>query len=78
MGFPRYYRPSKPNDRMDQPPAEEEAAAAAPATTTTTNPGCGCEGPNSKYVKLISADGHEFILKRKHVVSSLTLEACNS
>ena len=42
--------------------------------TSAMNAVGGCEGPDSTYVKLISSDGHEFILKRQHVVSSLTLE----
>lgn len=25
----------------------------------------GCEGPDSMYIKLVSCDGHEFIIKRK-------------
>ena len=29
-----------------------------------------CHGPESEYVKLISADGHEFILERKYALIS--------
>ena len=30
----------------------------------------GCEGPDAMYVKLISSDGHEFIVKREHALTS--------
>uniref|UniRef100_A0AC34R3P2 Elongin-C n=1 Tax=Panagrolaimus sp. JU765 TaxID=591449 RepID=A0AC34R3P2_9BILA len=33
------------------------------------------EGPDSEYVKLISADGHEFIIKREYAVASGTIRA---
>lgn len=35
----------------------------------------GCEGPDAMYVKLISADNHEFIIKREHVLNSGTIKA---
>ncbi|BFZ16510.1 hypothetical protein BsWGS_19549 [Bradybaena similaris] len=35
----------------------------------------GIEGPNSQYVKLISSDGHEFIVKRDHALTSGTIKA---
>ena len=35
----------------------------------------GCEGPNATYVKLISSDGHEFIVKREHALTSGTIKA---
>lgn len=35
----------------------------------------GCQGPNAMYVKLISLDGHEFIIKRKHALTSGTIKA---
>ena len=35
----------------------------------------GCDGPNATYVKLISSDGHEFIIKREHVLYSGTIKA---
>ncbi|CAH1640657.1 unnamed protein product [Spodoptera littoralis] len=35
----------------------------------------GCEGPNAMYVKLISSDGHEFIVKREHALTSGTIKA---
>lgn len=35
----------------------------------------GCEGPDSMYVKLVSSDGHEFIVKREHALTSGTIKA---
>uniref|UniRef100_A0A8C9IQT6 SKP1 component POZ domain-containing protein n=1 Tax=Piliocolobus tephrosceles TaxID=591936 RepID=A0A8C9IQT6_9PRIM len=35
----------------------------------------GCEGPGAVYVKLISSDGHEFIVKREHALTSRTIKA---
>nr|XP_038969140.1 elongin-C-like [Rattus norvegicus] len=35
----------------------------------------GCEGPDGMYVKLISSDGHEFIVKREHALTSGTIKA---
>lgn len=35
----------------------------------------GCEGPEAMYVKLISSDGHEFIIKREHALTSETIRA---
>ncbi|XP_055976895.1 elongin-C-like [Sorex fumeus] len=35
----------------------------------------GCEGPDTMYVKLISSDGHEFIVKREHALTSGTIKA---
>ena len=35
----------------------------------------GCEGPDSEYVKLISSDGHEFIIKRSYALESGTIRA---
>lgn len=34
-----------------------------------------CEGPNATYVRLISQDGHEFIIKRDHALISVTIKA---
>ena len=34
----------------------------------------GCEGPDAMYVKLISSDDHEFIVKREHALSSGTIK----
>ena len=35
----------------------------------------GCEGPDAMYVKLISSDLHEFIIKREHALTSGTIKA---
>ncbi len=35
----------------------------------------GCEGPDAMYVKLISCDGHEFVIKRDHALTSGTIKA---
>ena len=35
----------------------------------------GCEGPDAMYVKLISSDGHEFVVKREHALTSGTIKA---
>lgn len=34
----------------------------------------GCEGPNSEYIKLVSSDDHEFIIKRKYAILSGTID----
>ena len=35
----------------------------------------GCEGPDAMYVKLVSSDRHEFIVKREHALTSGTIRA---
>ena len=35
----------------------------------------GCEGPDAMYVKLISYDGHEFIIRREYDLTSGTIKA---
>ena len=35
----------------------------------------GTEGPEAMYVKLMASDGHEFILKREHALTSGTIKA---
>ena len=35
----------------------------------------GCEGPDAMYVKLISSDGHEFIVKKDQALTSGTIKA---
>jgi len=35
----------------------------------------GCEGPDAMFVKLISSDGHEFIVKREDALTSGTIKA---
>lgn len=52
---------------MSQP--MDEQSAAAPKVFG------GCEGPEAMYVKLISSDGHEFIVKREHALTSGTIKA---
>lgn len=37
----------------------------------------GVEGPDAMYVKLISSDGHEFIVKREHALTSGTIKGEN-
>lgn len=34
----------------------------------------GCEGPEAEYVKLISSDQHEFIIKKEHALTSGTIK----
>ena len=34
----------------------------------------GCEGPEAMYVKLISADDHEFFIKRETALASGTIK----
>ena len=38
----------------------------------------GCEGPEAMYVKLISSDDHEFVVKREHALTSGTIKVSNS
>ncbi len=40
---------------------------------TTMTP--GIEGPNAMFVKLIASDGHEFVIKRDHALTSGTIKA---
>ena len=42
---------------------------------TLTDSKMGCEGPDALYVKLISSDGFEFIVKREHALTSGTIKA---
>lgn len=34
-----------------------------------------CEGPNASYIRLMSQDGHEFIIKRDYALISVTIKA---
>jgi len=34
-----------------------------------------CEGPDAMYVKLVSSDGHEFVVKRETALTSGTIKA---
>merc|ERR1712027_256278 len=45
-----------------------------PSSSTTVKIG-GCEGPEAMYVKLISSDDHEFIIRRDHALASGTIKA---
>ena len=45
------------------------------ATETSEIKYGGCEGPDAMYVKLISFDGHEFIIKREYALTSGTIKA---
>ena len=46
---------------------------AAPTMKLDVNVG-GVEGPEAMYVKLIASDGHEFIMKRDHALTSGTIK----
>jgi len=35
----------------------------------------GCEGADSMYVRLVSSDGHEFIVKRDYALTSGTIKS---
>lgn len=35
----------------------------------------GVEGPEAMYVKLIASDGHEFVMKRSHALTSGTIKS---
>lgn len=37
--------------------------------------GGGIEGPEATYVKLVASDGHEFIVRRDHALTSGTIKA---
>ncbi|RZF46956.1 hypothetical protein LSTR_LSTR011224 [Laodelphax striatellus] len=34
----------------------------------------GCEGQRALYIKLISSDGHEFIIRRKYAIVSIKIK----
>lgn len=53
----------------------EAAAAAGRATKLETTQYGGYNGPEAMYVKLISSDEHEFIIKREHALTSGTIKA---
>ncbi|XP_025209019.1 elongin-C-like [Melanaphis sacchari] len=44
-------------------------------TEAKINENDNCDGPNSMYVKLISSDGLEFIIKREYALASGTIKA---
>jgi len=35
----------------------------------------GCDGPDAAYVKLVSSDGHEFIIRKDYALMSGTIRA---
>lgn len=35
----------------------------------------GCEGSDSMYVRLVSSDGHEFVIKRDYALTSGTIKS---
>ncbi|UYV69711.1 TCEB1 [Cordylochernes scorpioides] len=35
----------------------------------------GCDGPEAPYIKLVSSDGHEFVVRRDNALISCTLKA---
>ena len=48
--------------------------AMEPGVAEKTDMG-GVEGPEAMFVKLIASDGHEFIMKRSHALTSGTIKA---
>jgi transcription elongation factor B subunit 1 len=44
-------------------------------TQSNENKYGGCEGPEAMYVKLVSNDQHEFIIKRDYALTSGTIKA---
>ena len=51
-----------------------ETTTSSSTSNTTVRIG-GCEGPEAMYVKLISADDHEFFIKRETALASGTIKA---
>ena len=43
--------------------------------TKVDQTGGGIEGPEATYVKLVASDGHEFIVRRDHALTSGTIKA---
>ncbi|XP_043249777.1 elongin-C-like isoform X1 [Colletes gigas] len=67
----------KPNEEETVKNAEEEEGSS-PIDLNADEFGQiygGCEGPDAMYVKLVSSDGHEFIIRRKHALTSGTIKA---
>jgi len=52
----------------------EEVAVGEEEVENDESLGC-CEGEDSLYVKIISSDGHEFIIERKYALISGTMRA---
>lgn len=57
--------------RFDLPSTSSAAAAAANIIESNK----GCEGPSAPFVKLVSSDGHEFIVRRELAFLSGTIKA---
>ena len=55
--------------------SEEMADGTTDSGVTQKPEGGGVEGPEAMYVKLIASDGHEFIMKRDHALTSGTIKA---
>ena len=52
-----------------------EAAGSGRATKVEATQYGGYTGPEAMYVKLISSDDHEFIIKREHALTSGTIKS---
>jgi len=52
-----------------------DGAMVDSGVATEKNECGGVEGPEAMYVKLIASDGHEFIMKRSHALTSGTIKA---
>ncbi|CAK9794849.1 Eloc [Anthophora quadrimaculata] len=65
----------KPNEEESIDKAEEEEGTSSIDLHAQDIIYGGCEGPNAMYVKLVSSDGHEFIVKREHALTSGTIKA---
>jgi len=61
--------------QRDQPGAIVKESTLKRQTEDLCKQYGGCEGPDAMYVKLISSDGHEFIVKREHALTSGTIKA---
>ena len=53
----------------------EDNNANGPAGADDSSQYGGVEGPNSQYVRLISSDGHTFVVRREHALTSGTIKA---
>ncbi|CCD70299.2 Elongin-C [Caenorhabditis elegans] len=58
---------SNKDDGLEEPDSQKTGAKPQPV------PISGLEGPRSKYVKLVSNDDHEFIIKREVAMTSKSL-----
>ncbi|XP_063989803.1 elongin-C isoform X2 [Diachasmimorpha longicaudata] len=69
--------PEKPNEFSDENDnkGEEDGKSPNDLHVESATVYGGCEGPDAMYVKLVSSDGHEFIVKREHALTSGTIKA---